>query len=349
MSQDWQTQLRESPASAAELRSLGFSVDEQVEAKFRVLVPRYYLNLINRNDPDDPIAKMALPHSQEMIDPPGLLRDPIGDLAFQAAPRLTHRYPDRALLHITNLCQMYCRFCFRKNLMNEKEPELYAGDFSAAFVYLKTHPEIQELILSGGDPWLLSDAKISSLLKQISELPQIRRIRFHTRMPVTMPARINLGLITALQEVKNAQIIIVSHFNHPRELTKEAIAGLGELKKAGFVLLNQSVLLKGVNDSAKILWELCVGLGNAGVIPYYLHHCDLVAGAAHFRTSIAKGRKIWRDLRGKLPGYLLPEYVLEIPGGGAKVPLGKSAVRKISPHKYQLRYRDQEIIYDDFN
>jgi lysine 2,3-aminomutase len=290
--------LRESPASAAELRKLGYSVDEKVEQRFRTLVPRYYLNLIDRNNPHDPIARMALPQSLKLQDSPGQMRDPIGDLAFQVAPRLTHRYPDRALLHITNLCQMYCRFCFRKNLMNEKEPELYAGDFSEAFQYLKKHSEVEELILSGGDPGLLTDAKLGSIIQRIGlELPQIRRLRFHTRMPVTLPARVTAGLVDALKAAPGVQIIIVSHFNHPKELSADAISALEKLRTSGFLLLNQSVLLKGVNDSAKILRELSTGLGNVGVIPYYLHHCDLVSGGAHFRTSIARGRRIWRELR----------------------------------------------------
>lgn len=230
--------------------------------------------------------------------------------------------------------------------MNEKEPDLYAGDFAPAFAYLEQHSEIQELILSGGDPWILSDDKIAWLVQKVSnDLPQVKRLRFHTRMPVTLPSRITAELISALSARDDLQIIIVTHFNHPRELTNVAAVGLKQLRQAGFLILNQSVLLKGVNDSTAILRELFLGLGNQGVIPYYLHHCDLVAGAEHFRTTIALGRKIWAELRGTLPGYLLPEYILETPGGGGKVPLGKSAVKKLSKSSYRIKLGEKKIPY----
>src|SRR5262245_35806677 len=185
MAQPWQTEIREAISSVAELpdrlalfrERLGPSA--AVEGRFRTLVPRYYLGLINPHDPEDPIAKMALAEPVELDASARAHRDPIGDLARQAAPRLTHRYPDRALLHVTNLCPMYCRFCFRKNLMNEREAELYSGGFAEAFVYLRAHAEIQELILTGGDPWMLADEKISSLVDEAAGVPGLCRLRFH--------------------------------------------------------------------------------------------------------------------------------------------------------------------------
>lgn len=355
MSRDWKSQLREAAGSIAELKALGYSApfafldaegEAALEARYQVKVPRYYLGLIDKNDPADPIARMALPRIEELTENSQDKRDPIGDVAKQAAPRLTHRYNDRALLHVTNLCQMYCRFCFRKNLMNEREPELYAGDFDPAFAYLKAHPEIEELILSGGDPWLLGDEKIAALMARIrAELPGLKRLRFHTRMPVTLPARVTPELIAALGS-GGPQIFIVTHFNHPRELSAEADVALARLRSAGFVLLNQGVLLRGVNDSAEVLRELYRGLGNRGVLPYYLHQCDQAAGTNHFRVGIPEGRKIWRELRGTLPGYLLPEYVLEIPGGGGKVPLGESAVRESGAGNYRILGRQgEEVLY----
>lgn len=322
MSEIWQEQLKSALRASA----------PKLEERFRTLVPQYYLDLIDRSDPSDPIALMALPNDLELLSIDEALRDPIGDQAHLAAPRLTHRYPDRALLHVTNNCTMYCRFCFRKNLMNEREPELYQGDFAPALAYLKANPQIEELILSGGDPWTLSDAKIAELLQNIArELPHLKRLRFHTRVPVTLPARVTPELIAAiLPWAAKWQTFVVTHFNHPRELTTEALEALALLRKSGVILLNQAVLLKGVNNKLETLRTLFVGLGNAGVLPYYLHHCDRVAGADHFRTTLAEGQELWRALRGTLPGYLLPEYVMEIPGGGGKIPVGQGFIKNSS-------------------
>ncbi len=327
MTQQWQEELRRAVSSPEELANDDYAFFRARPAvndrRFRVLVPRYYLDLIDKNDANDPIAQMAFPSAEESQHSAHALRDPIGDLARKAAPRLTHRYRDRALLHVTNLCPMYCRFCFRKNLMNERDEELYAGDFAAAFAYLKAHPEITELILTGGDPWMLSDEKLGLLVDEIAlHAPAIQRLRFHTRMPVTLPARITPGLLRAIRRPGRFRTIVVTHFNHPRELSALARAGLAVLLESGLLVLNQSVLLKGVNAKASLLRELFLALGNEGVLPYYLHHCDLVAGAEHFRTTISEGRKIWAELRGTLPGYLIPEYVMDTPGGWGKIPVG---------------------------
>jgi lysine 2,3-aminomutase len=324
----WQNQLREAVSSLEELAGSDYAFLRSrgpaaaVSATYKVLVPRYYLGLIQKDDPEDPIARMAFPTAEEANVLHGL-RDPIGDLSRQAVSRLTHRYRDRALLHVTNLCPMYCRFCFRKNLMNEREADLYSGDFAEAMNYLAAHGEIEEVILTGGDPWMLTDGKIGALVDELAaRMPHLRRLRFHSRMPVTLPARITTGLVEAIRRPGRVQTFVVTHFNHPRELSVEARAGLQLLRNAGITTLNQSVLLKGVNASAPVLRELYRGLGNEGVLPYYLHHCDLVAGAEHFRLSIPEGRKIWAELRGTLPGYLIPEYILDTPGGWGKIPIG---------------------------
>lgn len=349
MAEAWQIELREALSSWEGLEGEEFAclppVSQRPHLPFRMLVPRYYLGLIDRRDPADPIGRMAFPSAEEANRSPASLRDPIGDLARQAAPRLTHRYRDRALLHVTNLCPMYCRFCFRKNLMNEREEELYAGGFEEAFAYLGRHPEIEELILTGGDPWMLSDERLSALVSEIAaRAPSVRRLRFHTRMPVTLPSRVTDGLLRAILRPGRFRVFVVTHFNHPRELSLEARAGLARLTSAGLVALNQSVLLRGVNDDARILRELFLGLGNEGVLPYYLHHCDLVAHAEHFRTTIAEGRRIWGELRGTLSGYLIPEYVLDTPGGWGKVPLGGGFVEEAGAGAYALSrggvYRD---------
>lgn len=350
MAQQWQNDIREAVTTLADPRLHGYAFLSHlgngirlVEEQFRTFVSPYYLSLVNRADPHDPIARMAFPSSAEASTIG--LRDPIGDLDQKAAPRLTHRYRDRALLHVTNLCPMYCRFCFRKNLMNEKEEELYAGDFDQAFAYLAAHPEVEELILTGGDPWMLSNEKLSALVERVAEeLPSIQRLRFHTRMPVTLPSRVNEGLLGAIVRPNNFRTLVVTHFNHPRELTPEAKKATDALADRGIILLNQAVLLRGVNDSAETLRTLFVGLGNRGILPYYLHHCDLVAGAEHFRLPLREGRAIVAELRGKLPGYLLPEYVLDLPGGRGKIPVGRSFVESENNGEYLLRGREGERI-----
>jgi lysine 2,3-aminomutase len=342
MAEQWQLDIRDALTSIKELEGRGFAFyDERkgdlgaVEARYRTLVPEYYLSLIDPKDPNDPVARIAFPSSEEANGTSAGLRDPIGDLAKSAAPRLTHRYRDRALLHVTNLCPMFCRFCFRKNLMNEREEGLYGGDFEPAMNYLGEHPEIEEVILTGGDPWMLSDSRLKSLVEDISaRAPAVKRLRFHTRMPVTLPSRITDGLLEAIMRPGRFQTVVVTHFNHPRELSEEARAGLSRLK--GALLLNQTVLLKGINDSSATLRELFSRLGGEGVLPYYLHHCDLVEGAEHFRTTISRGQEIWTELRGTLPGYFIPEYVLDTPGGGGKIPLGGKFLEEKLPGEYAL-------------
>jgi lysine 2,3-aminomutase len=346
----WQLDIREAVSSLSDPRIAKYAFlaglaakAHKIEEQYRVLVSPYYLSLIQANDPNDPIAKMAFPTAAEAST--AGLRDPIGDLAQQAAPRLTHRYEDRALLHVTNLCPMYCRFCFRKNLMNEREEELYAGNFDEAFSYISAHPEIEELILTGGDPWMLSNDKISGLVDRIAEeLPAIKRLRFHTRMPVTLPSRITVGLVQAIVKPGRFRTFVVTHFNHPRELTPEARTAVEMIAAGGITLLNQSVLLKGVNADLETLKALFVGLANWGVLPYYLHHCDLVAGAEHFRLPLAEGRRLVAELRGKIPGYALPEYVMELPGGLGKVPVSESFLASEDNGSYIVRSRQGEQI-----
>lgn len=343
MGEAWQEELRGAVSSVRELAGKGYAFLEAnpgleaAEARYRTLVPPYYLGLIRKEDPEDPVAKIAFPSPAELQSSEAGRRDPIGDLAKKAAPRLTHRYRDRALLHVTNLCPMYCRFCFRKNLMNEREEELYRGDFEEAFAYLAAHPEIEELILTGGDPWMLSDERLRHLVDEVAaRAPAVKRFRFHTRMPVTLPMRVTDSLFDSILRPGRFQTIVVTHFNHPQEVSEEAREGLRRLRRVGVLTLNQGVLLKGVNDSAETLRKLYLALGEEGVLPYYLHHCDLVEGGEHFRTSVEEGRAIWTELRGTLPGYFIPEYILDTPGGGGKIPLGGNFVKEKAAGEYEL-------------
>lgn len=352
----WQLELKEAVNSVEELIRDGYlprTLENEflaVAGRFKLSLPKYYLSLIDKKNPLDPIALMALPQVKELQVSTAALRDPIGDLQYQVAPRLTHRYKNRALLHLTNLCPMYCRFCFRKNLMNEKEEELYAGDYDAALDYLQKHNEIREVIFTGGDPWMLSDDKLEKIISRIAVLaPHINVLRFHTRMPVTLPSRITDELLRAIVRPQRFQTVVVTHFNHACEMSAAAMTSIGRLRSSGILLLNQNVLLKNVNDNLTALKDLYLKLGDAGVLPYYLHQCDIVAGAEFFRTSIEHGQKLWRELRAELPGYLIPEYVLDIPGGKSKVPLGESFVDKKNQtsHEYEISYREEKISYHD--
>ncbi len=344
--EDWQSALRGSLRSLEDLEKAGWITPLErnrltalkVENRTKIRIPEYYASLITPNRSDCPIRLQAIPGLLE-IDPqlPEWLErlsvetygrtapwtpDPIGDLERLSAPRLTHRYRNRALLHLSSSCAMYCRFCFRKEHLGNSERELYSGSLDPALHYLRAHPEVRELILTGGDPLSLSDGALLSVLSRISEqAPQIRVLRFHSRMAVTLPQRLTPALAECLGKDWPFQIQLVSHFNHPLELTALAQQGLRRMARKGITLWNQNVLLRGINDSPETLEGLYQTLYEWGVAPFYLHHPDLTPATFGFRTSIAKGRALMRALKGRLPGPAIPDYVLDVPGGQGKVPL----------------------------
>ena len=252
--------------------------------------------------------------------------DPIGDVTHLAAPRLTHRYGNRAILHLSAVCAMYCRFCFRKAHLNDADKHLYKGDLAPALAYLSAHPEVSELILTGGDPLSLTDTWLARFLNVIGEVGSIRQVRFHTRMPVTLPHRLTCDL-TALLAAQSFLVTLVAHFNHPRELTPLARARLTQMRRGGIALYNQTVLLRGINDDAAVLAELLQALYETGVTPYYLHHPDWAPGTFHFRVPIARGRTIVNDLAGRISGPARPHYVLDTPDGRGKVSLTDDSVQ----------------------
>ncbi|MCA9527030.1 MAG: KamA family radical SAM protein [Myxococcales bacterium] len=297
---------------------------EAVVARFEMLVSRYYLGLIDRDDPACPIRRQALPDVAELAWLPGERTDPIGDAAHAPTRILVRRYPDRALLFPTLRCPMFCRYCFRKVALNE-EPIRLRHELPAALDWLRAHPEVEEVILSGGDPLMLSDALLAELLAGLRGLGTVRRIRIHTRMPVTLPMRVDAALAALL--AAHRPVYVVAHFNHPRELTPAAEAAVSALVDAGVVVLNQAVLLRGINDDPAVLAALFQGLLDWRVRPYYLHHPDLTVGTGHFRVGLAEGLAIVRALRGRLTGLAWPTYVLDIPGGGGKVPVDSGYVR----------------------
>ncbi len=267
----------------------------------------------------DPVARQFLPTAAERVVHPGDLSDPIGDRAHEVAPGLTHRYPDRAILAVTQTCEVYCRFCFRRETVGAAGPLPEAG-LAAALDYLAATPAIREVILTGGDPLSLSPRRLGALLARLGSIAHVDTVRIHSRVPVVAPGRIDAAMIDAL--AAHPCVWLVVHTNHAQELTPAALAALARLNRAGVPLLSQTVLLRGVNDSPDVLETLLRALMRARVKPYYLHHCDLARGAGHFRTTIAEGQAIMAELRRRLSGVALPTYVLDIPGGFGKVPVG---------------------------
>ncbi len=314
----WQEELRFACRTAADLARADWIPEGQIPSferllkRFPMVLPPYYMGLIDRNDPRCPIRLQAIPQLRELEARSELVGDPLQDLAHQPAPRITHRYQGRALIHLTPNCSMNCRYCFRKSLLGESRAEFFAGEVESALHYLAETPSITEVIFSGGDPFLANEATLAGVLRRLSELPQLKRVRFHSRVPVTLPMRIDSAFAQLLRS-HHRPSVVVTHFNHPKELTPEARRALTLLATAGHHLLNQSVLLAGVNDSAETLVPLSERLFEAGVLPYYLHHPDRAQGTAHFDLSRERGRAIYTQIRERLPGYLVPRYVVDHP------------------------------------
>lgn len=294
----------------------------------------------------DGVAAQFVPDTRELNIRAEELADPISDEAFSPTPGLTHRYPDRVILHITRTCEVYCRFCFRREVVGE-EGTLPEPDLAAALDYIARTPAIHEVILTGGDPMVLSARRLSALMTRLEAIPHIDIVRFHSRVPVVAPQRIDAAMIEALRPERLA-VWVVLHINHAQELTEAARAALAQLAGAGIPLLSQTVLLKGVNADPEVLAGLFRALIRNRVKPYYLHHCDLARGTSHFRTTIAEGQAIMAALRGRLSGTCLPTYVLDLPGGHGKVPLGPDYVEEIAPGHYAIRdWRGERHEYRD--
>jgi lysine 2,3-aminomutase len=301
---------------------------------------------IDPSDPNDPLARQFVPSAEELLVSPDELDDPIGDLSHQPVPGIVHRYPDRVLLTPTHACAVYCRFCFRRERVGTGGESLGPAELERAFRYIERDPRIWEVILSGGDPLVLSPRRIAALIQRLEAIPHVRVIRVHTRVPAADPTRVTPELVAALDTAKALWVAI--HVNHVRELDADARAAITRLARAGIPLLAQTVLLAGVNDDPESLESLFRELVALRVKPYYLHHMDLAPGTARFRTSIAAGQELVRGLRGRVSGLCQPTYVLDIPGGAGKVPIGprylddasSEATRAVTdwqgkPHRYR--------------
>lgn len=292
--------------------------------------------------PGDPVVRQFVPDARELTIRPEELADPIGDDTHLAAPGLTHRYPDRVILAVTKSCEVYCRFCFRRETVGDSGP-LSEPDLSAALNYIARTPAVREVILTGGDPLSLSPRRLEAILTRLAAIPTVETVRIHSRVLVVAPDRIDESMIAAL--AAHPCLWLVLHTNHAQELTEAARAALARLTAAGIPLLSQTVLLKGINDSAETLADLFRALIRLKVKPYYLHHCDLAPGTSHFRTTIAEGQAIMAALRGRISGTCLPTYVLDIPGGFGKVPLTSDYATLIADGRYRI-HDPQDRLHD---
>lgn len=300
----------ENPAAFADLLS-----------RYAAAVTPAVADLIERGNPADPIARQFIPDLAELTVTPEERADPIGDDAHSPVAGIVHRYRDRVLLKLVNVCAVYCRFCFRRETIGPGKQMLTAAQLGSALAYIRANPQIWEAILTGGDPLVLPARRLGDVLKRIAAIGHVKVIRLHTRVPVVAPERITPALVRALK-IRGKATYVALHANHPRELTGEARAACGRIIDAGIPMVSQSVLLRGVNDDVETLSRLMRAFVEMRIKPYYLHHADLAPGTSHFRTTIAEGQALMRALRGRLSGLAQPTYVLDIPGGYGKVPAG---------------------------
>jgi len=321
---EWTQQLRNSIRSLTELLAWfpemkitdGMRTAEKI---FPMAITPYYTSLIRNPDFSDPIFSQCVPNQNELITPTWLSEDPLGEVQCSPSPFLIHRYPDRALIIATSACATYCRHCTRKRVASQTDTILSAADIEFCTTYLKGHPEVDDVLISGGDPLTFDDAKLNELLTRIRRVKSVKVIRIATRTLVTLPMRITDDLVDMLK--RHEPVFINTHFNHPRELTPEAIIAANKLTNAGIPVGNQAVLLRGINDSPEIIEQLCRLLFHNRIRPYYLFQCDLVKGIEHLRTPLQTGIDIMKHLRGKLSGLAIPNFVVDTPGHGGKIEL----------------------------
>ena len=308
---------------------------EKCLATFRMAITPYYLSLIDLNDPEDPIRKQAVPSAEELYFAPEESADSLHEDTDSPVKGLTHRYPDRVLFLITDRCAAYCRHCTRRRLVGQTDNAMPKEQINACIEYIRNHPEVRDVLLSGGDALMQSDEMLEYVISSLREIPHVEIIRLGSRVPVVMPQRVTQKLCDMLK--KYHPIWINVHFNHPNEITPDAAAACARLADAGIPLGNQSVLLAGVNDCVHVMRKLVNDLVKIRVRPYYIYVCDLSLGLSHFRTPVSKGIEIIEGLRGHTSGYCIPTFVVDAPGGGGKVPVMPNYVLSQTPRKVILR------------
>ena len=352
-SHDWRWQLRHAVTSLSELSAALDLTDAELagaraaeRAGLPLAITPYYLALCDRRDPACPIRRQVVPSAAEGETVRGDLRDPLGEVAHEVAPELVRRYPDRALLLATDRCAVYCRFCTRSRIVGGGGGARSLDRLGEAFDYLRAHPEIRDVIVSGGDPLALSTERLVALVERLRGIESVETIRLATRVPVVLPQRIAAELTDALRQFH--PIWVMTHFNHPRELTPEATGACERLADAGFPVMNHTVLLAGVNDDAEVLTVLFRGLVRHRVRPYYLLQADPVRGTSHLRTPLRTGIDIMERLQGRLSGIALPKLIVDTPGGMGKVPVGPDYVVSRGDGAAVLRtHRGVEVQYVD--
>lgn len=319
---------------------------QQVLAQHPFAITQEMANAINGNDPNDPIRRQFVPDTQELTSLNWGKADPIGDHQHSPVTGIVHRHSNRCLFMPIQACPVYCRFCFRRGDIGPNQGQLNATNIETALNYIRTHQEIWEVIFTGGDPLMINPKQLSKLITELKTIKHIKVLRFHTRVPIVAPALINEALLSALQLFPTSYIVI--HTNHVNELTPNAKLACQKLTQQTIPLLSQTVLLKGINDSVNALGDLFKCLVEMKIKPYYLHHLDLTPGTQHFHTTIENGKQLMRDLRATLSGLCLPTYVLDIPGGYGKIPVGEDYVECLSPHHYQITdYHGHLHLYND--
>ncbi|EAT15011.1 lysine 2,3-aminomutase [Desulfuromonas acetoxidans] len=309
---------------------------EQTVDTFPLSITPYYLSLINTDDyANDPVFRQAFPVPEELQVLDHDMADPLAEDQDSPAPGITHRYPDRVLFHISNICSMYCRHCTRKRKVGDQDTVPGREEIEAGLEYIRNNPVVRDVLLSGGDPLMLSDDHLDWILTELDQIEHVQVVRLGTRMPVVLPYRITDDLVAVLK--KHHPIWVNTHFNHPREMTTSSKEAVRKLADAGIPLGNQSVLLAGVNDCPRIMKALVHKLVANRVRPYYLYQCDLSEGLNHFRTPVGKGIEIMESLRGHTSGFSVPTYVVDAPGGGGKIPLNPNYLVSLSTNKVVLR------------
>lgn len=311
----------------------------QVAASYVIAVPDYLAGLIEAADPNDPIRAQYVPKAEELRSSPGETPDPIGDAAHSPVPGIVHRYPDRLLLKASSTCPVYCRFCFRREMVGPDNGDaLSKAELDAAIAYIDAHPEVFEVILTGGDPMMLSAARACAITRRLEAIGHVKLIRWHTRVPVVQPGWVTQEYAESIRS-QTKSVFVAIHANHAREFTPDAVAAIRRLADAGISLVSQSVLLRGVNDSFEALADLMRAFLSAGVKPYYLHQLDAAPGTAHFRVPAEEGQALVRRLRDELSGLATPHYVADIPGGVSKAVMNLPDVERRGDD-FRLRGRD---------
>ena len=338
---DWKWQVRNRIETLEQLKKYISLTEEEEEgvrrslATLRMAITPYYMTLIDQENPNCPVRKQAIPTAAEVHHADADLLDPLHEDEDSPVPGLTHRYPDRVLFLITDMCAMYCRHCTRRRFAGQSDASTPKDNIEKAIEYIANTPQVRDVVLSGGDALLISDDKLESIISRLRDIPHVEIIRIGTRTPVVLPQRITDGLVNMLK--KYHPVWVNTHYNHSDEITPDAKDALARMANAGIPLGNQSVLLKGVNDCVHIMKKLMHNLVYNRVRPYYIYQCDLSMGLEHFRTPVSKGIEIIENLRGHTSGFAVPTFVVDAPGGGGKTPVMPQYVVSQSPGKVVMR------------